>query len=719
MCLMAMGGFSVSQAQTLTVGSSGIDWEASIFTVSDFTAAHPSHKANFNCFGKSYTELPISQTLADLGFESSDSGPLTLTTLMAESTCFQQAGDYVLQLQVQDQAGNVAFTENEVTVVPSELDLQASSVLPAGANTSGGSRTIADITQRRTCTSPSLLADGQDECVLEVRLQDRFANVVSPNGASGDLVLNLNTAGQAQNLDASQNLYGAFLKGLYFANNTKQVRFSLPSSAQQLQVGLKSYVPTLENTNADKSGNPVYEVMPQTVKVNLAFTPEGEKIIEEEKTIKPLFGPWVGVVANPKEGLENYLQLPLNRLVQVPFKIQNWVKKTLPSRLTLDWQAAEVPDLWVRFQSAEGDKKEKTIQQRVVTAQAAHKDLTLGVELIRPEGVGNTSSVVQIQPTVTYPQSTPEGTQLVRYPLNIMTANGAELLAAFSPLQLQAAVEGKRLAGASTDSNEGVVLSASDKLLFTRWREQITRQGLDLVRGQEPRLENVLNISRGFGDEAVYYFKGGTLRLTSDELNNEAMVFNQGRKTIIIEDGNLLITRDLVYAGPEDSLGVILINSNPNDAANGHVFVHQNVQRLAGSYFLDGALLSTQNLLEPNITDSIVDREKTTNQDESAPLALQLILEGTLFSRNTLGGADQTPSIGPNGQSLRRESAVVYDLNYLRRYEPLFDDQGVRIPDEENDYCAKLEADVCYPNSAPTVIRYDGRAVELPPPGFK
>lgn len=701
-------------AQTLNVSSSGIDWSASQLTVLNFSAAHSSHEENFNCFGATYLDLPASYSLAEIGFENPDSGPLTLTQTLKESVCFQQAGVYNIEVELHDRAGNQASFETELTVVPTDLDLSTTSILPIASQTSGGKNSIADITNRLNCTSRTLVADGQDECILELRLQDRFQNVITPDGVSGALEVSLPTDNAAENLDATQNLYGGFLAGLYFADDEKKARFTLPQETDRLKLGLKAYLPSLE---ADDSNQKLL-AQPQVVNLGLKFTDEEGKSDagQQQKIIKPLFSPWVHVVAKPKDSLENFLLLPLNRPVAVPLQLANWAQKALPPKLSLDWETPDTERLWVRFWSTPGQRLE--VVKQLVTVKQSPQLHDLGIELVQPEGAMGSESFT-LKPVVTYPQLINGQQQLVRYPLDLLSGKGAEHLASFGPLELAASIEGRTLADGNQSRENGAVLSDVDKLQFTSWREKVTRAAFDLIRGQSPRFDDTFNLHQGFGDRDVVYFKDTTVRLTSDDDVNDAMTFDGGVKTIIIEDGNLLITRDLLYKTNKDSLGIILINTESNDVNHGHVFVHQNVQRVAGSYFLDGVIASTQNLLEPSITDIIADRETTNNQDVDAPLALQLLLEGTVFSRNTLGGADQNPSIGANGKTLQRELALIYDLNYLRRYEPGFDDKGERVEDADNNYCVKPEGKACYPNSAPMVIRYDARVKEFPPPGFK
>ncbi len=714
----SIGLLNTGFAQDISVPQSGVNWQKSTLTINRFQPSDLSHRESFKCFEINYEGLPVTKTLADLGFNNPDAGPLTLTESLAPLECFQQAGWYESVVKLTDYAGNESTLETVLTIVPSELSLMDSTVDPVASKTSGGQSAIVDVAKRSNCTSPTLLADGNDECVLEVNLRDRFGNVVKPEGISGQLTLKLPTESVAQNLDASQNPYGAFLAGLYFTGDKKVVQFDLPQDDKKLQVGLKALVPSLEPDRDDRGLTQAIAQVPQPVKFELHFEPEDKGLPGETtiKTVTPLFSPWVQMLAGANTSIENFVLLPLNRSVKVPLQLSSIVEKTLPEKLSIDWTAPNLESLWLRFNGNTND--DRTTMRDLVSIEKNPQPYEIDVSLIQPEG-GVAETEFRLKPLITYLQKINGENALVRYPVSILKGKNLEILPPLKPLLLRASIEGKLITENSPTSSLNVVLANDDKILFSDWRRRASRNFISLIRGQAPRTETTFDINNDFGDENVAYFKGVTLRLDGEGKTEDPLIFDQGIKTIIIEDGNLLITRDLLYKTVEDSLGIIVINSRPNDSERGHVFVHQNVQKMVGTYFLDGALISTQKLAEPTEKDIIEGRESTPNQDLQAPLGLQLVLEGTLFSRNTLGGSDLVPALGPNGQKVQRELALVYDLNYVRRYEPLFTLGGERVLDSENDYCYKPDTKTCYPNSAPFVLRYDGRVQALTPPGFE
>lgn len=708
---------NLSFAQVIPVPQSGINWQKSTLSVMRFQPTDPSHRNSFKCFQTNYTSLPVVKSLADLGFNNPDSGPLTLTQSLKELECFQQAGWYESVVELQDYAGNVSTFETVLTVLPAELSLVDSTIAPVASKTMGAQSAVVDVAKRSNCTSTTLLADGSDECILEVNLRDRFANVVKPEGVSGKLTLNLPTENAAKNLDASQNAYGAFLAGLYFPNDEKSVQFDLPQEDNQLQVGLRAYVPSLEPDNQRGSLTQTIAQSPQPITLELNFEPDDNSVAGGTitKTISPLFSPWVQLLAGNSSSFENFVLLPLNRSVKIPLQLSSIVEKALPAKLSIDWEAPILESLWLRFNG--NTNEEGTTLRDLVSVEDNPQPYEISVSLIQPEGV-ITQTQFHLKPLVTYLQKIKGENALVRYPASILQGKSFDILPPFEPLLLSASIEGKLITENEPTSSLNLVLSDNNKILFGDWRRRASRNFISLIRGQSPSAESAFNIHNGFGNNDVAYFKGVTLTLTGEGLNNDPLIFDQGVKTIIVEDGNILINRDLIYKTVEDSLGIIVINSRPNDPDRGHVFINNQVQKIVGSYFLDGTLMSTQKLAQPLVTDLIADRESTPNQNAKAPLGQQLLLEGTLVSRNTLGGADLNPALGPNGQKVQRELALIYDLNYLRRYEPLFNLEGERVGDSENDYCFKPDDLNCYPNAAPFIIRYDGRVQALTPPGF-
>lgn len=240
-------------------------------------------------------------------------------------------------------------------------------------------------------------------------------------------------------------------------------------------------------------------------------------------------------------------------------------------------------------------------------------------------------------------------------------------------------------------------------------REEVTRNAYELTRGVSPEIDyNLTNLD--FTNQSIFYFKGGTVKLSGNI---------KGIGTIIIEDGNLFITDDLVYDDSvRDSLGVILINSAiGTQPVFGNIFVKASIKNIVGTYFADGAFTSTT-ILEsatPAI-DDVLDRS------DFSVLGTQLLLDGTLFTRNTLGGAllVNPPYLSPWGNISDRLIAQRYDLHFVRRYTPPVNAGVPDLNTATNDKCVPSKEDLmkCDKNNHAFIIRPDGKIRDITPPGF-
>lgn len=81
------------------------------------------------------------------------------------------------------------------------------------------------------------------------------------------------------------------------------------------------------------------------------------------------------------------------------------------------------------------------------------------------------------------------------------------------------------------------------------------------------------------------------------------------------------------------------------------------------------------------------------------------------------GGANASPIIDPWKREVDFETAIRYDLNYLRRYQPTRDTDNEVVTDKFNDYCFKSE-EACDRNPHAFIIRPDGKVSLHTPPGF-
>jgi hypothetical protein len=262
-----------------------------------------------------------------------------------------------------------------------------------------------------------------------------------------------------------------------------------------------------------------------------------------------------------------------------------------------------------------------------------------------------------------------------------------------------------------------------------------------LVGGVLPVEENTTIRELDFtGGQNVLYFKGEhTITLEETEV--------KGQGTIIVDGGNLFLAGDLRYADENASLGVIVFHSQYDEVFGeghypswGNIFVQSQVHHMVGSYYADGSLISTNDIADPSISSEAAKEAAYDPEGEAVPyrsdqdiFGHQLVLEGTLFTRNTIGGSlGEGPEWRtPWGVTEDQITAQRYDLHFMRRYYPpryqenttgasgQFHLRGDLLEDADNFLCAKNMLHECDPNKHAFVIRVDGKAVNIPPPGFE
>lgn len=237
--------------------------------------------------------------------------------------------------------------------------------------------------------------------------------------------------------------------------------------------------------------------------------------------------------------------------------------------------------------------------------------------------------------------------------------------------------------------------------------------GQEIIRNLTPSLDTQLTTDDlDHSSPEVLYFKN--THVTIGDASAQDVLIN-GVKTIVIEDGNLLILDNIKYQNDQSSLGIILINNDQSKTIpdTGNVFIHKLVQQVSAYLYADGGLLSTQ-----VINDSALDvseNDAFTSEEYESIYDRQLIWTGIPNAKKTLGGfifnnagADyETPWGNTNTAAVARR----YDLHFLRRYSPLG-------PNGSHN-CAQING-ACDANSHAMVVRTDNRLMirTLTPPGF-
>ncbi len=168
-------------------------------------------------------------------------------------------------------------------------------------------------------------------------------------------------------------------------------------------------------------------------------------------------------------------------------------------------------------------------------------------------------------------------------------------------------------------------------------------------------------------------------------------------ETLVVEDGNVIISGDLLW----DTLGIIVMSSSTSAWVDsdgvynaGNIFVQPNVSEINAVIYGDGGLISANNSWKPYVKNSA---------PRTAALNRQLLIEWTIFTRNTIGGA-VTGTSGSNKLpgwevTANFDRAAIYDLNYMRTW-------------------VRDLVESAYPN-ATLIIRFTPSVQQNPPKWFK
>ncbi|RKW23740.1 hypothetical protein D8B46_02825, partial [Candidatus Gracilibacteria bacterium] len=173
-------------------------------------------------------------------------------------------------------------------------------------------------------------------------------------------------------------------------------------------------------------------------------------------------------------------------------------------------------------------------------------------------------------------------------------------------------------------------------------RKNIHKNALDLIRNREDSKGKKLN--------KVYY---------NDKTTKYSDIRNQLEKgdTVIIKNANFIINDDI-----RKKIGIIVLKDNykiePQTLDGGNIFIGKYTEKINAYIYADGAIMS---------------KNEKGEEYEDYDLATPLEINGSIFSRNTIGGAVAGISEGnfyilPGGEKTKDfKLAEQYDLNYIRK----------------------------------------------------
>lgn len=172
-----------------------------------------------------------------------------------------------------------------------------------------------------------------------------------------------------------------------------------------------------------------------------------------------------------------------------------------------------------------------------------------------------------------------------------------------------------------------------------------------------------------------------------------------------MKNGNLKIAGNFNTGGKK--FGIIVLRDDATRSDLGNIYIQPSVRYIQSAIYADGGIISTGFKPGEDTIGSYKDSAIRTNT-----LSEQLVIKGSLFTRNTIGGAIKGTSrkyVLPGGSSTNDfDVAMMYDLNYLRRNNVGWDVSGVNGTQDYNQ-----------DNKNNVVIIFDANLQKNPPKGFK
>ncbi|MCF7812654.1 hypothetical protein K9M59_03630 [Candidatus Gracilibacteria bacterium] len=689
--LLSLGIYSLASA--LAIPASGIDWTGSTLQVS-WTPEPGITPPAFSCFGQSSS--PASETLENIGFSDGVEQP-------SLEDCFQQAGQYEVTLNLTDNAGNTNTQVYNFTITASDPDPNASSLVPA-----------AECDNQTLDTS--VVANNIDTCNVTLRLIDQFGNPVTQ----------INTAelySTTSEYSDEANLETSFLEGLRIGGNP------LPTSSPGINATINNGDGTLVFSALSPSIQEVGDYLAQLVARPIDFSVNTEAIDEEGI-------PTGSLQLTPSAQIAFRHLFELKPYSDEEFRLDSPDPQEFQVGVTsFDATNFEYPETGdVENRNPDIEHENVALNPYIISSATPwSRPVTITTSIRAEEGLDLEDDTGLALSTIARYNA---GGLPVAYPAGGVGLEGLNGLEDPDGDEIGYNIEGILLRIVGVDI-EGGVLGDITKMILQGGTEQvaevtandirqnITENAFRLIRGADNTYTGPQTFDSSWfdtSDVAIVDVEGGLVKLSGS--------LPSGRKTLVVKNGNLFIEGDVTYGDVNnDSFGVILLNETQGEyPETGNIFVNPNVLQIAGTYYADGGFMSVdETVITPTLADVI-------NAPDNSQLYTQLLLTGTLFTRNTIGGAliggdvlNPTYST-PWEESLTgaegREKAFHYDLHFVRRYTPqLANPDPLGDPIENRVRCAPAggsepEYNECDNNDNAFVIRIDRKVAELPPPGF-
>ena len=228
------------------------------------------------------------------------------------------------------------------------------------------------------------------------------------------------------------------------------------------------------------------------------------------------------------------------------------------------------------------------------------------------------------------------------------------------------------------DINKDYSINSTGNMNFGEISEEIRKNVANITRNETPgnlaipiEITNWNTGNQIYNDTVLYYEGNGELIIG----NGSDFVINDDKGSIIVIGGDVYIKSNLVYGETKQgSFGLIVIKDE--NGKGGNIYVDPAVTNLVGGFYAEGTMLSaSDDNNDQKITDEEIYDGFSTNKTN---LVNQLYINGTLISRNTIGGSRQNPveypetysfaSCAENSSTETQKCAERFDLNYMRNF---------------------------------------------------
>ena len=666
---------------------SGVDYNASTMTISATSAQH----SPVTCLGMSVTPSHAF-SLAELGVSDSSTSLTDFGDYDVDS-CFQQAGDYIVKIDLYDAAGNY-------TDVPA-INFTITSASPDETNSS----LTAD------CTDAVANGVNSGSCLLSLSLKDEFGNAIE-QAVSGQIT----SPAVSDTTDA--NLGVSFRNGLkigssdFKAANPVNFTWNWVSPASW---AITALAPSIEKLNITEipgtyASRLVDKIMGFTVDNlptinsdgtigsgiisfnNLPVSLRFNSPVEAEPSFYPKEFSWkdeinintnlvypnaIGIAGNIAVALDSISE----HLFSIPGDVDgegNPIKAPITESFSFPNSASPSPE---------------SIQRELFAAGPYDTPADIALVTTASYNLGG-QNIEFVSGAIGSPIQEAIDTNAVD-PGSILGFNGESLSFKNIGVSIEGVVIGEEtqmhlLGGDGGDDKITRIAAVHSSDI----REGITQNAYELIRNAKVKITDPNDF-----DWTLFNNSNVVVVDLSGETNPENAVLNISgylplkKSTLIVLNGNVVIDGNVYYQNhADDSFGMILVRDEAGSyPERANVYVRPNVTNISGSIFVDGGFFSNDG--------NVLAEANTGNRTN------QLVLIGSLLSRNTIGGSRLSENFTPWESTNDIDLASRYDLHEVRRYPG----DGVN--------CAK-PGGVCDVNTSAFVIRLDQKMSLLTPPGF-